>query len=295
MRHKPLPQWEPGTNGGVSAFTESATFAVTALPANLALSSANICSGANALTSWTSVLGETYLVEFYTVSSSTWAAPTGGSNSSDATQTAPAVGTGYKWQIETTDSNGCVSAFTESATFAVTALPANPALSSANICSGANAVTSWTSVLGETYVVEFYTVSSSTWAAPTGGSSSSDATQNAPAVGTGYKWRIQTTDSNGCVSSFKESATFSVTALPANPALSSANICSGANAVTSWTSVLGEIYIVEFYTVSSSTWAVPTGGSSSSDATQSAPAVGTGYKWRIQTTEMGCTTTWSES
>ena len=282
-------KWRINTtkNGCTSSYTESGTFEVFVIPTNPTINGiADICTGNNATVTWTTAAGETYDIDFW--NGSAWATPsTVGSGT--ATQNAPAVASGYKWRINTTK-NSCTSSYSESGTFEVFASPTNPTINGvANICTGSNATVTWTTAASETYDIDFW--NGSAWVTPSTVGSGT-ATQNAPSVASGYKWRINTTKS-GCTSSYTESGTFEVYALPTNPTLNGvADICTGNNASVTWTTAAGETYDVDFW--NGSAWATPSTVGSGT-ATQNAPGVASGYKWRINTTKNGCTSSYSET
>ena len=274
-------------NGCTSSYSETGTFEVYAIPTNPTLNGiADICNGNNATVTWTTAAGETYDVDFW--NGSAWQTPdTVGSGT--ATENTPGVASGYKWRINTTK-NGCSSTYTETGTFEVFAIPTNPTLNGvADICSGSNATVTWTTAAGETYDVDFW--NGSIWQTPdTVGSGT--ATENTPGVASGYKWRINTTK-NGCSSTYTETGTFEVFAIPTNPTLNGvADICSGTNATVTWTTAASETYDVDFW--NGSAWQTPdTVGSGT--ATENAPTAATGYKWRINTTKNGCSSTYTET
>jgi len=245
----------------------------------------DVCTGADATVTWTTSAGDSYTVEFWDGTS--WIAPdTTGSGT--ATKNTPALGTGYKWQIQTAN-GACTADWSESTTFDVIVGPTNPTLNGiVNICPTTDATTTWTTSGGETYTVEFWNGGS--WVAPDA-SGAGTATKSTVPAGTGYKWHIQT-DNGACTNAWSESATFNTLAIPTNPSLNGVtDICFGADATVTWTTSGGETYTVEFWDGS---WSVPTTVGTGT-ATQSAPAVATGYKWHIQTNDGTCTTAWSES
>ena len=282
-------KWRINTtrNGCPSSYTESGTFNVNAIPTNPTINGVgDLCNGNDSVITWTAVGGDTYDVDFY--NGSAWVTPDF-VGSGTATQNTPAAASGYKWRINTTR-NGCTSSYTESAAFSVNTTPTNPAIVGvADICAGSNSTVTWSVAGGGIFYIEFYNGSS--WVTPDSVGSGT-ATQNTPAVATGYKWRIQRTLS-GCTSTYTESGTFNVNAIPTNPAIVGvANLCNGEDSIITWTAVGGDIYDVQFY--NGSAWVAPSSVGSGT-ATQTTPAVATGYKWRIKTTRNSCTSTYTES
>ena len=215
---------------------------VSTAPAITSLGTASGCAGSSITINGTNLSGATSVTIGGT--------PVSSITSNTATQITAVVGSGTSGVISVINSNGTASS---TGSFTITPPPAQPAsiAGSTAVCANSANTYSVTAVSGAT---------SYTWTLP--GTWSGTSTSNSiNAIADANGGIVSVTANNGCGSSAAQTATISITPLPATPSL-----INGVDSMCSNTSSI--YYVTAISSATAYTWTLPSGwtGTSTTDS-----------------------------
>jgi len=295
--------WEITRTHGSCSDTFTHPMTIHPEPTNPTLPSivSDICDSQNSdVISWTSVVGQSYRVEYFNGSS--WELlldDVAGVNSSQKINATTV--SGARFRISTKENDCWSTSYAYTNFFDVISLKsATPEVTPVTACLGDPFTLNWNGDANTDYHIQIKT-STDAWTTITwensnlGGPGVTTANIN-PGLPVGtYDWRAQTNDSCGAGWSTIEGSSVITDNAGADPDPGNINICNGEAALLSWTNATGSSYTLQIKT-DSDTWATTVWESTGETGLSALSGLlSTGvYNWRL-IAEDPCNNGWHES